>query len=91
MTIKERIIRYMYHEDWVDKGKICLEMSDLCKCYTDTIGRELRQLTEDGLLIKSGYLGKKGTQYRLAYHEPLKATPKQYPKTLFNINQINNG
>jgi hypothetical protein len=92
MTIKKRIIEYLSHGEWEDKNFICSQMSHCIGCYTDTIGRELRQLAEKGLILKCGYPDRKGTQYKLAYHEPLKATPKkiQYQDTLFP-NRQNNG
>lgn len=89
ITIKKRILEMLAHDNWEDKGRIQNEIGYKASCYPDTVGRVLRKLAETGVIEKREYGDKRGTEYRLAHHEPVKIV--QYQQPLFNINQITNG
>jgi len=63
-TIKTRTLEYLT-DQWTDKQQICSDVGYLASCYTDTVSRILRKLTEEGIIEKNSN-GKRGTQYRRA-------------------------
>ena len=65
MTNKEAILNYLKGNSWINKGTICsdiVEMSDK-PVYHDTIGRALRSLAEEGVIVKRKE--GKGTAYMI--------------------------
>jgi len=61
MTIKEKIINYLKGKGFVNKGNICKDLTQDDYLYSDSVGRELRRLTKDGVLAKRK--AGKGTEY----------------------------
>ena len=64
--IADYIKEYLSDKSWVDKQELCSQVGYLSGAYSDTVGRTLRKMTEQGKLEKREYESKRGTQYRLS-------------------------
>ena len=81
-TIKSTILDFLSDGKYKDKEEICSAVGYYAGCYSETVGRKLRELQQTGKIEKLQVSGKRGTKYRLNSNyglDNIKAfTPKQH-------------